>query len=843
MKIISATTRVTIGLICLGVSVWTMAFLLGMFPDCQEAVIRGRASLSENLALHCSLLASRNDRRTMQSSLDGLIRQNQEVQSAAIRRSNGELLITVGPHTENWNLLPGNQSTATQMRVPILSGNSLWGMIEVCFRDQQAAGTWTGAHPLLALGVFTAAATYLLYFLYLRKMLQHLDPSHVIPRRVRETLDTITDGLLVLDPNKRILLANRAFADSLGTSSEELTGCNASDLPFDIGEKQQMIEGFPWDRAMSQGTRQIGDLLTIRGKNNQRSVLKVSSAPIYGDDGRQRGAFTSFADVTSFEQNRVELRQMLDALSFSRDEIQRQNVSLERLAAHDPLTNCLNRRALFSDFESHWSAAARHNHPISCIMVDLDHFKAINDTHGHQVGDIVLQKAAEQIRNGRRPSDLICRYGGEEFCIMLLHTDLDAAMIVAENIRVAIETTDFNGVSVTASLGVTSRGLGATNPQTLIDQADKCLYVAKRGGRNRVVRFDQANEEIAAVEKAAAITSTSNDAQSAVAEEDRDPVIPFHAVTALVSALAYRDQATADHARRVADLCVAAARRLMPVSQCYELEIASLLHDIGKIGVPDAILLKPGKLTDEEWQVMNSHERIGAEIVHSTFSSPTLAEIIRTYRAWFGGNPRRPELPTGDDIPLAARILAIADAYDSMTSHTSYRKALSREQAFTELRRCSIRQFDPDLVERFIDSVISREGTQPQASADMPRFAALSLGTQIERLAQALDNNDKGSIAALAGRLKQSADKCEAADIANVAARLHEAASEDVEVKQLVQLTVELLDLCRATQRAYLNDAANPAGLTGFEACRGPSPQFGGRNLKQVESGEELTHA
>ncbi|MGE0607852.1 MAG: diguanylate cyclase [Pirellulales bacterium] len=818
MKTISATTRIAFGLICLAVSVGMLAYMLGMFPDRQAAVVQGRVALCENLAINCSLLASRNDRRTMQQSLEGLVHRNEDLQSAAIRRPDGELLISVGPHAEVWNLPSDEPSTPTHMRVPVMSGDSEWGQVELRFRDPPSATGWLAGHPLVAWGLFSGAATYLLFFAYLRKILQHLDPTRVIPRRVRGTLDSMAEGLLVLDPQQRILLANRAFADSLGVAAEELTGRKVSELPFDTEEKRLKIEGYPWDRALNEGTPQLDEILTLRGKYNRTCIMKVSATPIFGDDGKQRGALASFSDVTSFEQSRVELRQMLDALSHSRDEIQQQNQELERLAARDPLTGCLNRRSFFVDFESQWSTSARHGYPLTCIMVDLDHFKSINDTHGHQAGDMVLQKAAEQLRKGRRPSDLVCRYGGEEFCVLLPHTGLDDALTVANQIRKTIESTDFNGIAVTASLGLSSRGLGANNPQELIDQADKCLYVAKRRGRNCAVRFDQAADEIAAFEQSGEAAAKQAKATSAVGEENRDPTIPFQAVTALVSALAYRDQATADHARRVADLCVAAARRLMPASQSYHLEIAALLHDIGKIGVPDAILLKPSKLTDEEWQVMDSHERIGEQIVHSAFSSPTLVEIIRSYRAWFGGNPKRPELPTGDDIPLSARILAIADAYDSMTSPAAYRQPLSREQAFAEIRRCAARQFDPDLTEWFIDSVISREGQHSPVKAETANAAALSLGTQIERLAEALDSRDMGSIATLAGRLRQAADMLQASDIAAVAGELHEAARQESDVKELVQLTVELLDLCRSAQRAYLNGAASSAKGSRTEA-------------------------
>jgi len=181
-----------------------------------------------------------------------------------------------------------------------------------------------------------------------------------------------------------------------------------------------------------------------------------------------------------------------------------------------------------------------------------------------------------------------------------------------------ISEADLSGLSITASLGVSSRCLGGRDPRELIDQADKSLYLAKREGRNRVARFDKACSAEAAVASSGVPNGGMNDAQATGDESESS--IPFDVVTGLVSALAYRDSATAEHSRRVADLCVATARRLMSVSDSYVLEVAALLHDIGKIGVPDSILLKPGKLTDDEWRVMNAQTRIGNEIVHSTFS-------------------------------------------------------------------------------------------------------------------------------------------------------------------------------------------------------------------------------
>ncbi|MFO0868134.1 MAG: diguanylate cyclase [Pirellulales bacterium] len=815
MKSLSATTRVTLGLLCLAVSVWLSAYMLGLFPDVSTERLAGRVKLSENVALTCSLLASRNDLRTMATVLEGIRTRNRDVASAGVRRNDNELLIEAGPHQADWTLPPGVPSTPSQMRVPILAGDRPWGTVELRFVEPPSTARmgWLTNHPLFSLGMFSSAAMYLLFFVYLRNMLRHLDPTRVIPRRVRQTLDNMAGGLLVLDRDERILLANQAFAESIGERVDDLTGKLASELPFQLGEAEMAIESYPWRRVLQEGEGQASGFMVVRVRSGPLREMKVSAVPVFGDDGNLRGAMVSFDDITQIRAQQAALREMLQELGQQREEVQRQNAELERLAARDALTGCLNRRAFFREFEKHWSASERHHYPLSCLMVDLDHFKRINDTYGHQSGDQVLQRTAELLRNGRRPTDMVCRYGGEEFCILLPHTGLEAACVVAEQIRRAIETADFDGVPVTSSVGVAARDFGARDPNELIDQADKCLYVAKRNGRNCVIRFDAAQQQIAEFEAAVSHQAPEPPAER-TEEREQEPGIPFNAVMALVSALAYRDQMTADHSRRVADLCVAVARRLMSATDSYVLEIAALLHDIGKIGVPDAILLKPGKLTQEEWQVMHSQERIGVEIVKSSFSSPALSEVIRTYRAWFGGNPRHPELPRGQDIPLAARILAIADAYDSITNRNAYREALTRDEAFAELRRCKIRQFDPDLVERFIEVITEKISHEVAAGGDVSKAAALSLGTQIEGLTNALDNLDLGGIASLAQRLSMTAVRYDSADIARVATRLETAARGDTEVEVLVRLTNELVHLCRAAQRAYLNEAVGAAGST-----------------------------
>jgi diguanylate cyclase (GGDEF)-like protein/putative nucleotidyltransferase with HDIG domain len=781
------------------------AITLGFVPDRQEAEVRGRTVLCETIAINCSLFASRGDTARMEAVLRAIVQRNPEILSAGLRRDGGHLLVEVGDHASQWPVLEGGRCTDSAIVVPITANTKPWGNVEVRFRPLTVAGLrGLALHPLTQLSAFMALASLPLYFLYLRKMLQHLDPSQVIPDRVRAALDTLTNGLLVLDRSERIVMANRAFAQTIGRPAQELQGLRASHLPWLNGDHKGRTDNraFPWSKAIQDGSAQTGVMLGMHASELQSKTFMVNSTPILTDDGVCRGALTSFDDVTQLENSRVELSRMLELLKTSREEIHRQNEELKILATKDPLTSCLNRRSFLGQFETQWNAARRYGVPMSCVMVDVDHFKTVNDSHGHAVGDQVLQKVAAILNDSVRDGDLVCRYGGEEFSILLPHLDIDDAKRAAERFRRAIESTKIQGLRLTASFGVSAMSLGAGDPHELLNEADKCLYIAKRSGRNRVTAWDEVPHDVDIDESKVSRTR-------APIEADIDVAIPFHAVTALISALAYRDQSTAEHSRRVADLCVATANGLMSVSDAYVLEIAALLHDIGKIGVPDSILLKPGPLTDDEWKVMHVHDRIGVEIIRSTFASKELAEIVLTHHSWFGGNPKDPSLPTGNRIPIGARILTIADAYDAMVSDRVYRKGRSQAQAFEELRRFAGTQFDAKLVERFIDTVRARDDNRVPGTPVVSKQTALKIGLEIERLARTLDNHDILGLAALAGRLKATALKSGVHEIAEIAAQLELSAARDPELANLIKLTQELMALCRSTQNAYLKNRAD----------------------------------
>jgi hypothetical protein len=253
------------------------------------------------------------------------------------------------------------------------------------------------------------------------------------------------------------------------------------------------------------------------------------------------------------------------------------------------------------------------------------------------------------------------------------------------------------------------------------------------------------------------------------------------------------------------------AEGLISCSESYVLENAALLHDIGKIGVPDNILLKPGPLTKEEWAVMRCHDEISVEIIRSTFACDELTEIVNSHHSWFGGKDDDPGLPVGEYIPLGARILSIADSFDAMVSDRVYRRGIPITDAFAELRRCAGTQFDPHLVERFIAIVghIDLESANNDHVAD--KRGALQLGIEIESLARAIDNRDVESLRALAERVHGTAEQCSIQPIVDLAVELqHSIGDDDDDWLNTLELTIELIELCRQTQRIHINTTAAP---------------------------------
>jgi hypothetical protein len=239
----------------------------------------------------------------------------------------------------------------------------------------------------------------------------------------------------------------------------------------------------------------------------------------------------------------------------------------------------------------------------------------------------------------------------------------------------------------------------------------------------------------------------------------------------------------------------------MAPSETYLLEMAALLHDIGMIGVPDAILHKPGKLTGSEWQVMRRHNEIGVVILEEGFGCKQLSELVHLHHAWFGGREEDPSLPTGESIPLGARILSIAEAYDSMISGSVYTPALTTEQAFEELRSCAGTQFDPQLVENLIAEISTRDSIPGQGDETVGESnITASVAGSAEDLARAMENHDRLALLTMAQCLQRSGAAQQATSLCQAAEKLARVAARDGDIDELAKTASELLDVCRSVE-------------------------------------------
>jgi diguanylate cyclase (GGDEF)-like protein len=357
-------------------------------------------------------------------------------------------------------------------------------------------------------------------------------------------------------------------------------------------------------------------------------------------------------------------------------------------ARRDTLTGLLNRRGFEELFATELERARRTDGQLSVIVADLDRFKRLNDRFGHQAGDQALQRVAEILRTAKRRIDTAARIGGEEFAVIVPSSDHHAAYILAERMRREVrETFASDASALTVSLGVAAFSVHGASADALVRNADQALYAAKKLGRDRTVVY---SDDIAG-------TLLMVDGGPA----DGDPSLHRSTVLALAEVIDGREHGSTEHSQRVGRYAAAIAEALGLPDDVIELvRFGGIVHDIGKIGVPDKILRKPGWLTDDEWDEVQRHPEIAARILRGA--------NFEDVSGWVHAHHERPDgsgYPrglAGGEIPLEARILAVADAYEAMRSHRVYRPALTPPAARAELKRCAGTQFDERVVATFI---------------------------------------------------------------------------------------------------------------------------------------------
>lgn len=457
------------------------------------------------------------------------------------------------------------------------------------------------------------------------------------------TLQSIGDGVVTTDCNGIITSLNEAAMDISKWKGSSAINERFVDVFRLINEETGLISEDPIQKVLQTGkVVGLANHTVLIDKKGQQVPIADSAAPIKDENGQVYGAVLVFRDVS---QERIH-----------------QN-KIEYLSLHDHLTDLYNRRYMEQEMEYF---DAERFFPLSVIMGDVNGLKLTNDVFGHETGDLLLQKVGDILKTSCRKDDIVARWGGDEFLILLPQTTLVTAEHIIQRIKERSSVNSSGAMQLSISLGSATKTKSEIPLVQILKEAEESMYTQKlldgKSYRN-------------------AITSI------------------------LLSTLYERSSETKEHAERLRDSCHSIGKKLnLSIKDLDDLTLLAILHDIGKVGINENVLKKPGKLSESEWDEMKKHPIVGCRIAQSTPELNNIADYILCHHEhWDGtGYPRG---LAGEKIPVLCRILAVADAYDAMVNNRPYRKAMSKEAAAVEIQNNAGTQFDPRVVNIFLNIV------------------------------------------------------------------------------------------------------------------------------------------
>ena len=428
-------------------------------------------------------------------------------------------------------------------------------------------------------------------------------------------------------------------------------------------------------------------------------------------------------------------------------------------AITDGLTKVKTHRFFMEALSGEWKRSTRAGRPFSIVLIDLDRFKFVNDFYGHLEGDLVLRRVGEILEENCRRSDIVARYGGDEFVVLMPETNAEQSRQLAGKLRAYISSDQLlREKNVTGSFGIASFPVHGSTPQELIQVADASMYLSKHQGGNAVSTADHfdpnetkrwkrdvldaylgvtlkrqfttgpeamaeicncldqfmrsldATEIPETASTGSVVTNEGVDSSETPLANDSAvarivPPLVVETLSSLAIAIDGKDSFTKNHSQRVSSHSVALAEALdMSHAEIEEIRLAGLLHDIGKVGIPESVLNKNGPLDPDEWDQMKEHVNYGAAIIEKVRGLDRIRAMVRHHHEFFDGSGY-PEALAGENIPLGARIIAIADAYDTITSDRTYKRARNPLEALAEIERCAAAQFDAQLVSVFLETM------------------------------------------------------------------------------------------------------------------------------------------
>jgi len=548
----------------------------------------------------------------------------------------------------------------------------------------------------------------------LRKLLQRLN-NHIFYRATTDRQLILRDFSNLINSAMSLDLITNSFINAIkdGIDSREVsimlknsTKYILSDSTLDKSNESKIYLKFnhPIVTWFNKGnslllSSQINNHVSFKGLwDQEKEVIKYLDTEIvvpitYLEDLIGMVIISGRNDETPYSEDETDFLKTLINNAAAIIENAKTIENIKKQSITDELTKLYNHRYFFETV-SLWMSEKVHD-TFSIAMIDLDQFKIYNDLYGHLAGDKALKRIAELLTANTTKDDLVVRYGGEEFVIFIPNTNGTGALKEIEKIRRSVEEEFLLSKDIkeflTVTIGAASYPKDGSSLEEIISKADEAMYIGKQSGRNKAVLYKSGMK--------------SNDVSTAVQEQIKNAHLS--SIYALAATIDAKDHYTFGHSNNVSELSAAIAKEAKFDEKDIDIvRNAGLLHDIGKVGIPESILSKPGFLTDYEMEIMQSHVIQSISIIkHIPNLIETVPVIISHHERYDGqGYPRGIK---GNNIPVLGRIICIADSFDAMTTDRPYRRGLTLEQAEYELKKNSGKQFDPELVELFLKMIKS----------------------------------------------------------------------------------------------------------------------------------------
>ncbi len=513
--------------------------------------------------------------------------------------------------------------------------------------------------------------------------------------KFRNLFESANDAIFIADiATGKIVNVNRKAEKLVSRTRQELIGLHQSKLhpPEEEDIYKEKFRNIVTRAAESGGDGETFTEGEVMNSAGERIPVYISASLLeIGGKKVTQGIFRDMSEIKRIEREKKEA---------------------EALALIDPHTQLYNYRYFQRRIHSEFELAKRRSTPLSVLMVDIDYFKSVNDTFGHEFGDVVLQEFAILLQHTCRGIDVVTRFEGEGFAIILPDTDGRGAFAFAERIQKIVKKHHFgtHRVKLRVSIGAASYpedGMAAVDG--LLTIVEKCVRLAKEQGGNTIATSAQLRRKKArpapsdkdSKERVSAITNKFMD----LLRRNRQNTI--EAVYALAHTVGAKNEYTEEHSEDMVKYCTEVARELkLPEEDIEDIKHGAMLHDIGKLGISEKILLKRGKLTKKEYDVIKKHPQIGADIIRPVHFLKNVVPIILHHHERYDGYGYGSKLK-GDEIPVGARIVAVVDVYQALVSNRPYRKAYSNKSALKIIKEESGTHFDPKIVKAFLD-ILSR---------------------------------------------------------------------------------------------------------------------------------------